>query len=152
MWHRALLLFAIPWIGLALPGCDPAEPLPDTTASESTVPPGGLQARTSEEGLFVIDLWPRNGGPPLHRLHAWVVRIRDPAGRPVTPDRVTLTGGMPQHGHGLVTQPRATDVGPDGEVVIEGMKFHMPGIWTLRIEIVAGSQADTAIVEIEVAP
>ena len=50
---------------------------------------------------------------------------------------------MPQHGHGLPTQPRITDDQGNGEYLVEGMKFQMPGWWTLSFHITADDQSDS---------
>ena len=63
-----------------------------------------------------------------------------------------MSGGMPQHAHGFETEPRVTrDLG-DGEFLIEGVRFHMSGAWTIRLEWVGPAGADVALFAIEVSP
>ena len=49
--------------------------------------------------------------------------------------RFAVDGGMPQHGHGLSTQPRVTREIADGTYSFEGMKFSMTGWWEVKLAI-----------------
>ena len=40
-----------------------------------------------------------------------------------------------QHGHGLPTQPQVTQTLGNGRYLLEGMKFNMPGWWTLTVKV-----------------
>ena len=42
---------------------------------------------------------------------------------------------MPQHGHGLPTQPRVTRELAEGSYQLDGMKFSMTGWWELKLAI-----------------
>ena len=42
---------------------------------------------------------------------------------------------MPEHDHGLATNPRMTAERAPGEYLIEGMKFHMNGHWEIVLSI-----------------
>jgi hypothetical protein len=129
-------------------GVDEAVGVPDRPA----VTTGTLLTGTSAQGLYQVELWPREGKISLQQLHEWVIRIRDASGEVVIPPRVAIDGGMPQHGHGLVTRPRVTGTLPNGDLLIEGMKFHMGGAWTLRVEIAGPEGADIATFEVQVGP
>ena len=52
---------------------------------------------------------------------------------------------MPQHGHGLPTQPRVTQEIGDGRYLMEGMKFSMTGWWDMRLAVQAGDVTDGAV-------
>ncbi len=101
--------------------------------------------RGSEQGLFVTSL--DTGAEPITigAMHVFTVTLKTPAGRPVERAAIAVDGGMPQHGHGLPTSPRVTaDLGM-GRYRIEGMKFNMPGWWTVTIhaKTTLGSDATT---------
>ena len=53
---------------------------------------------------------------------------------------------MPEHGHGLATQPRVEEAG-DGRYEVHGMKFQMGGFWYVQFSIAAPPGRDTARVE-----
>jgi hypothetical protein len=71
---------------------------------------------------------------PLIALHSWTVHVTDAAGRPVDGAELTVVGGMPEHTHGLPTVPQVTALG-GGDYRIDGLKFHMPGRWSVIVRI-----------------
>jgi hypothetical protein len=44
---------------------------------------------------------------------------------------------MPEHRHGMNYRPSVTRLG-DGRWRVEGLMFHMPGRWELRLDVQAG--------------
>ncbi len=76
---------------------------------------------------------------PLHELHGWELWIEDASGRPVTKAQITVDGDMPQHGHGLATQPRVTSELGEGGYLVEGIKFQMGGWWFVEFEVEGGA-------------
>jgi hypothetical protein len=60
----------------------------------------------------------------------------------VTGARISVEGGMPEHGHGLPTMPLATAETSPGTYLVEGMKFNMPGWWTVGFDISEGGEPD----------
>lgn len=69
----------------------------------------------------------------INRIHSWELTINDAAGQPVNDAMVTVVGDMPEHGHGLPTQPEITKVGAGGLYRVDGMKFTMPGWWVVTV-------------------
>ncbi|PTM89125.1 YtkA-like protein [Mycoplana dimorpha] len=69
------------------------------------------------------------------RMHSWTVSLNTATGAPVEGASITVDGGMPQHGHGLPTVPKVTKYLGDGRYLVEGMKFNMPGWWTIKVEV-----------------
>jgi hypothetical protein len=98
--------------------------------------------KASEHGFYVSsiesDLSPVTVGP----IHNWTVEITTPDGRPVEQASLSIDGSMPQHGHGLPTTPQVTEHLGDGRYRIEGMKFNMPGWWTLTIGVEGPAGSD----------
>ncbi|MBT9499722.1 MAG: FixH family protein [Burkholderiaceae bacterium] len=99
----------------------------------------------SLQGRFVVDIEPPARGPVIGQMHSWTLRVATPDGLPVSQARIGVDGGMPQHGHGLPTQPRITRETTPGTYVIEGMKFSMTGWWDLRLDIDAAGTRDKAV-------
>lgn len=84
---------------------------------------------------------------PAHRVlidERWRIRVETPDGRPVTVSTVHVAGGMPEHGHGLPTQPSVKRGGRPGEFVISGLQFSMPGWWEVSL-FVADRQRDDSV-------
>lgn len=102
-------------------------------------------ARESTSGAYRVSLEPPQTPPPLNRIHNWTVKVADRAGRPVHAAVFDVSGGMPQHGHGLPTQPRITRELAPGKYLLEGMKFSMPGRWEIRLAIQGPQGADSVI-------
>ena len=103
----------------------------------------------SEDGLYRLGIESELEPIAINRLHRWVLRLEDSRGQAVPAASIELAGGMPDHNHGLPTNPQVTrDLG-DGRYLLEGMRFHMPGRWVLRFSIDARPGSDTVIVRLE---
>ena len=100
-------------------------------------------AHASDGGLFQVAWTSDPASPPLSRVHTWTIHVAAADGRPVDDATITVDGGMPQHGHGLPTTPQVTQNLGEGDYLVEGMKFQMPGWWQVRFHIRAGTQSDT---------
>lgn len=79
----------------------------------------------------------------INRIHSWELTINDAAGQPVNNAMVTVVGDMPEHGHGLPTQPEITKVGAGGLYRVDGMKFTMPGWWVVTVSIMVDGLHDS---------
>ncbi len=79
---------------------------------------------------------------PINRMHAWEVDLRTASGQPVTGARISVDGGMPQHGHGFPTQPKVTRELGEGRYLVEGMKFSMPGWWQIKLKVDGAAGVD----------
>lgn len=109
-------------------------------------PPADLdtsRTRTTAQGIYQATIEPGLEPIPLNRLHSWTLTVRTPDGQPVEVAEITVDGGMPQHGHGLPTQPAVTRYLGEGRYLVEGMKFQMPGWWVVDFTITAGEKADS---------
>jgi hypothetical protein len=101
----------------------------------------GLGPRTSADGRYVATLAPER---PLRPRQMQTVRVTvvDADGQPVEGAALTITGGMPQHGHGLPTRPRVTRSLGGGAYEIEGVRFNMGGWWEFKVTIATEAGAD----------
>ena len=109
-----------------------------------TPPPSldlGLQ-HTTAQGRYVVTLVPPQDAPAINRIHAWQVKVAAADGKPVTAAQIAVDGGMPQHGHGLPTQPLVRRELADGTYLIEGMKFSMTGWWEVKLAVDAPQGPD----------
>ncbi len=71
--------------------------------------------------------------PPMGSMFKLEAKITDASGNPLTNAKVKLDATMPEHGHGMTTQPQIKELG-DGRYVAEGMKLHMPGRWVFTAD------------------
>ena len=98
--------------------------------------------KNSAAGLYRVALVPPAQPPAINQMHSWKVKVATADGAPVHGARFVVDGGMPQHGHGLPTQPRVTREVGDGTYALDGMKFSMTGWWEVKLAIDGSQGAD----------
>jgi hypothetical protein len=92
--------------------------------------------------MYRVALVPPAQAPAINQMHSWKVKLETPDGAPVQGARFAVGGGMPQHGHGLPTQPRVTRELEGGTYLLDGMKFSMTGWWEIKLDIQGPQGAD----------
>ncbi len=83
----------------------------------------------------------------INQIHSWHVRVMDREGEVLVLEELSVFGGMPEHDHGLPTQPEVTTRLDNGDYLLEGVRFHMQGLWQLQIELNYEGVGDTAIID-----
>lgn len=96
----------------------------------------------SAQGLYEISYTSDLGSVPINQIQSWTLHIETADGRPVENATINVDGDMPQHGHGLPTQPQVTQYLGNGDYKVEGLKFHMPGWWVMDFVVTAEGQTD----------
>jgi len=143
MFRRIVPTLAMLAVALSMTACSHTMMMIHGTGAK---PPAagefGLGPRTSAGGRYVATLEPAT---PLRPRQMQTVRVsvRDADGRAIDEARISVDGGMPQHGHGLPTRPRVTRNIGDGIYEIEGVRFNMGGWWEFRLAIAGSRGADT---------
>lgn len=102
----------------------------------------------SREGHFRISVSPAEGEIPLRDHHDWVLDVWDANSNPLELDGLSITGGMPGHGHGLPSQPRVSEYLGEGRYRLTGFMFNMHGDWILRFHLVRQGVQDVADLEL----
>jgi len=105
----------------------------------------GLDASTSavsRNGVFLVSYESDTTPVILNRIHSWTLTVKSREGEPVTGASIRAVGDMPEHGHGLPTQPEMTGEGDGGRYVVDGLRFSMPGWWVVTFHITAGEVMD----------
>ena len=102
----------------------------------------GFGPRTSATQKYTATLQPRQP-LRLRRLQTVPVLITDALGRPVEGAAISVDGGMPEHAHGLPTQPRLGRSLGGGVYEIDGVRFSMGGWWEFKLAIESPAGADT---------
>ncbi|MDP2316014.1 MAG: FixH family protein [Pseudomonadota bacterium] len=141
---------------LALLACGGDAPAPSGGAAPTAAEPAAEPALSvaplpTVNKLYRITWHTTPAPPPLSTLFEIEAVVTDPAGAPVEDAQVRINARMPQHGHGMATNPE-DDPGtcdaagacthPGGRYLTRGMKFHMPGEWTLRFDVEGPAGAD----------
>ena len=104
----------------------------------------GIGPRSSASRQFTATLQPDQPLRP-RRMQPVRVAITDAAGAPVEHATIRIDGGMPEHGHGLPTQPRVRRALGGGVYEIEGLRFNMGGWWELKLAIESPAGADDVV-------
>ena len=85
----------------------------------------------------------------INQIHQWIIQVQTLDGVPVTKAEISIDGGMPDHDHGLPTDPQVTGNLGDGRYRVEGLRFHMQGQWELKITIRADNMEDVVTISLE---
>lgn len=109
-------------------------------------PPAALNlslARPTDAGKYLVEITPVAQPVQVNRIHSWQIVLRTAAGAPVQGATIRISGGMPEHGHGLPTQPRVSPQDMPGRYLLEGMKFSMIGWWEIKLAVESMAGLDT---------
>jgi len=107
-------------------------------------------SRSSEWGMYKVSYTSVPVQIPLNTIHSWLINIATVDGNPVRGAKVQIRGGMPAHGHDLPTRPVMTGETAPGQYRVEGMKFNMPGHWTVTFDLTIGNLTDSATFNLQV--
>ena len=110
--------------------------------------PDVSRTKKTDGGLFVATLVPASGIVRQGQLQSWMLTLETPADAPVENAAIDISGGMPQHNHGLPTSPQVADYLGQGQYRIDGVKFTMAGWWQLHLSISAAAGSDTVVFNI----
>ena len=97
--------------------------------------------QTSAAQMYKVTMSPAES-IKVGKLHSWNIQVLTADGKPVDSAKITVDGGMPQHGHGLPTKPLVTKQLGDGRHLVEGMKFNMGGWWVVKFEVASAQGSD----------
>ncbi len=100
-------------------------------------------SKISDNGHFQVSYISTMQPIEINNLHAWKIFIKNKDGKDIPNAEIHVVGGMPDHNHGLPTQPQITKSFGDGCYLLEGMKFQMPGWWTVTLTITNEDITDT---------
>ena len=101
----------------------------------------GYGPRESASHMYTVYMRPTEP-LRLRKLQNVRVLVLDAMGRPVEGARISVDGGMPEHAHGLPTQPRVERSLGGGMYDIEGVRFSMGGWWELKLSIETAAGTD----------
>jgi len=99
--------------------------------------------RVSAKKLFRASYKSETLPIPVGRILSLKLRVETLDGTPLKDAGITLSGSMPEHGHGLPTQPEVDKGTSDGDYIVRGLKFSMPGWWVITLKIDAKDMDDS---------
>ncbi len=94
-----------------------------------------------------IEIYSRLSPLRINRIHSWRIRILDANNNAVSVEALAVKGGMPEHDHGLPTQPQITKQLENSDYLLEGVRFHMQGKWLLQIDLQNNGSQDQALID-----
>jgi cytochrome c oxidase assembly factor CtaG len=134
---------------LVAQGCTaPAEPL---AKAEVVSPANELYIGTSKKLYSVTLVLP----DPLVANDMFVLKVRvtGAGGKAIARAKIKVGATMPQHGHGMMTDPRPAPgsecdaqgfcKAKDGVFEIDGYRLHMRGAWLFQVEVIAEAGRDS---------
>ncbi len=112
--------------------------------ADETIGSGPKQEGLTRSGLYRVSYLTVPAPPVAGELFEVKVTVLDASsGKPVAGARVEVDARMPAHGHGMETAPvTSPDPQRAGVYETQGMKFHMPGEWTILVDIGGGARPD----------
>lgn len=99
------------------------------------------RTQVTDLGSWTVSYVPRTDPIPAIDLFALDVEISGESD--VTGLFVDVDASMPQHNHGMNTDPVVGEVG-NGMYQVEGMSFHMTGDWELLVVVDDGNSYERA--------
>ena len=110
------------------------------------------QSNTASGEVLVLSMEQRNEPIPINRMLSFRFSLTNRNGAAITNAEFAVSGGMPQHDHGMPTNPRVSPTQNSGEYLLQGVKFHMPGDWVLSFSVVAGDVRETLELTLHLQP
>ncbi|MCA9622578.1 MAG: FixH family protein [Myxococcales bacterium] len=142
MSRRPSPLLALPLLFL-LPACSAEEPEtqePVNICENFDTPYDDIKVGLTKPGdgaTVQIELVTLSPAEPAEDVeNVWTVKLMDMSDAPMP--GATITGVlpyMPDHGHGAQEPPTAGATSAAGEVEIQNLRFHMPGVWTVTFDV-----------------
>ena len=105
--------------------------------------------RVRSDGGYAVEIHSQLSPIKINKIHNWIIKVTDSNNRPLNNASIEMIGGMPDHDHGLPTEPQVTEeVGP-GKYLLQGVRFHMQGKWQIIFTITESGNQDQAILNLQ---
>jgi hypothetical protein len=92
-------------------------------------------SKKSATGLYSVSLTPEQAPIRKGVQQSFILTVKMADGKPADVLRIEISGGMPDQGRGLPTEPRVTAALGNGKYRIEDVQFTMSGWWQLKFTI-----------------
>jgi hypothetical protein len=141
------------WLALALTACggdgppaSVAEPRVEVTEPDAyEFKLDAPREIVTRDDAFRVTWFPEGGVVPINEHFVVDVTLtkNDAARTPVEGADVTMSCFMPEHGHGMLREPRSEELGK-GQYQVKGFLLHMDGYWTVSVNVLVDGLAATA--------
>ncbi len=98
---------------------------------------------------LVVSYTTLDGESEINRMHSWILHIETESGIEVEGATVEVSGGMPEHDHGLPTKPRVTQDLGGGDYRLDGVRFHMKGYWEIVVSVTTDNGVSTVTIPLQ---
>lgn len=136
------------------PGQEGAADPAAAAANQGPATAEDLRSAVSRGGTYTLQWRAAAGGDVPTNEHfeveVWLYRGPDEDGNlvPLPGAGLAISGWMPDHGHGMIRRPQATDRG-EGAYLVKGMLFHMRGHWQLFFDILEDGLSERVEFEVD---
>lgn len=97
------------------------------------------------DGRYEITIQPTPDPIPLNALFTLDLKVKKNEGGALQAGTTILVDAtMPDHNHGMNTLPVVQPGKEQGSYVVQGMLFHMPGLWEISVKIQEGDAVSEA--------
>lgn len=141
--RQTILLIGLLLLAAAIGACSGSAATPAMQMGGAPADADFGATRTSDNGLFQVTYTPSLDPIAINELHEWTLHVETADGAPVNDAVISVSGGMPEHNHGMPTEPKVTASLGNGDYRVEGMQFQMGGWWTITFVIDAAGQQDS---------
>ena len=141
--------YLLPLLALSACSADATEDSGGTTADSGYTADESTEV-LSDGGSYYLSYTSEPSPIPYNEYFTLSLQVSDgeDPSLPVTGASVSVDAIMPQHGHGMNTTPTVTD-GGDGRFTVDGMLFHMQGLWQILVTVDGEAGVEGAIFEVD---
>jgi hypothetical protein len=104
--------------------------------------------RLTDTGMYRVYTHPPSR-IDMNRYQTWGIYIEDAAGNALDGVSLKVNADMPAHGHGLLSNPQIKPGSAPGRYRVEGLRFHMPGYWEIRLQMRYLGKQDGLVLPVE---
>ncbi len=105
-------------------------------------------AFASDDAMYRLTLKPVGGAIPVNEYFDLDIEVLTSFGQELAfPIELEVDAGMPQHNHGMNVKPQIKALG-NGHFRVEGMLWHMLGLWKVTVMVKRGVMHQRATVDI----
>lgn len=103
----------------------------------------------ASDGELLVTYSTPAGPPAINQMHSWILHVESEDGVPIEDAEIVVIGGMPEHDHGLPTQPRVTVELGGGDYRLDGMRFHMHGYWEISVTVTTEERESVVVIPLQ---
>jgi len=117
--------------------------------SGTTPEPDSGREKQTTQGTWRVRYAPNPDPIPFNQVFTMTVDVLGSSGGAAAEvTELGIAATMPSHGHGMETTPVVTRTG-DGVFRVDGMQFHMSGVWEVKLDPRSAATTENTVFNIE---